>query len=58
MQDPFDREKTFDDIIDDIERNEYSDDDNLFDDMESLDEMKEEEFEGGVEGIDNWDEWN
>ena len=58
MQDPFDREKTFDDIIDDIERNEYSDDDNLFDDMDSLDEMKEEEFEGGVEGIDNWDEWN
>ena len=28
------------------------------DDFDSIEQMKEEEFESGVEGIDNWDEWN
>jgi hypothetical protein len=56
MIDPFEKTKTFEDLIDEIEQNDQGDD--AFEDMDSLEEMAENEFEDGVVGISDWDEWN
>jgi len=57
MIDPFEKTKTFEDLIDEIEQNDHGDDD-AFEDMDSLEEMAENEFEDGVVGISDWDDWN